>query len=441
MAYARRISVRRRSDALGHSFGSLSLPRTNVNERIELRQRSLPRRRVAIGAWLAGAFLTIALAPVGLPVRGASTATYLDFEPESASAMPGASVSLQAFVYDQDGNLFEGPDTSTHVRFFFSTGSPNDPASPGSSPDISCDTGTSGQCSVTYVAVNAGTDIICARFSGPPSLCDEPLDAPELANTADVVERIVTSMPAPTPTPAPTPAPTPTPDPTPTPTPDPTPTPTPDPTATPTPEPTSTPSPTPDPTPTATPEPTVAPTPTPTPTATPAPTVAPTPTALPTPAPTPDQTPVPTPDQPRVPTAAPAPDATTTAEVSQSATSPRRDADPDPAQPAIAAVRPNASPSARPNRPSSATPPVSLPKSPGVFDALISRVANQVSVVVRPAAAAAVASSFTFPLLLMLAVLLFLAIQARLDRRDPKLRNAPRTTAETFLPFEDEAQL
>jgi hypothetical protein len=61
--------------------------------------------------------------------------------------------------------------------------------------------------------------------------------------------------------------------------------------------------------------------------------------------------------------------------------------------------------------------------------------------VVRPAAAAAVASSFTFPLLLMLAVLLFLAIQAQLDRRDPKLRNAPRTTAETFLPFEDEAQL
>jgi hypothetical protein len=86
-------------------------------------------------------------------------------------------------------------------------------------------------------------------------------------------------------------------------------------------------------------------------------------------------------------------------------------------------------------------PPVAQPKAPGVFDALISRVANQVSVVVRPAAAAAVASTFTFPLLLMLAVLLFLAIQARLDRRDPKLRAAPQTRAETILPFEDETQL
>jgi hypothetical protein len=428
-----------------------------VNERIVLRHRSLPRRRVAIVAWLAGAVLMVALAPVGLPVRGASTATYLDFEPESASAMPGASVSLQAFVYDQDGNLFNGPDTSTHVRFFFRTGSPNDPASPGNSPDISCDTGTSGQCSVTYVAANAGTDIICARFSGPPTLCDEPLNAPELDNTADIVERIVTSMPAPTPTPAPTPAPTPsptpaptpsptpaptpspTPDPTLTPTPDPTPTPTPDPTATPTPEPTATPSPTPDPTPTPTPEPTIAPSPTPT--HAPEPTSTPTPTAVPTPDPTPDQTPDPTPDQTLAPTAAPTPDATPTADVSDPANSPRRDAGPDPARPAIAAARPDPSPSMRPTRPTSATPPLSQPKSPGLFDALISRVANQAFVVVRPAAAAAVASSFTFPLLLMLAVLLFLAIQGQLDRRDPKLRNAPRTVAETVLPFEDEAQL
>jgi hypothetical protein len=76
-----------------------------------------------------------------------------------------------------------------------------------------------------------------------------------------------------------------------------------------------------------------------------------------------------------------------------------------------------------------------------VFDALITRVASQVSYVVRPAAAAAVASTFTFPLLLMLAVLLFLAIQGQLDRRDPKLRATPRTAAETAVPFEDEAQL
>jgi hypothetical protein len=38
----------------------------------------------------------------------------------------------------------------------------------------------------------------------------------------------------------------------------------------------------------------------------------------------------------------------------------------------------------------------------------------------------------------MLAVILFLVIQSRLDGRDPKLRAAPLTIAETYLPFADE---
>jgi len=44
-------------------------------------------------------------------------------------------------------------------------------------------------------------------------------------------------------------------------------------------------------------------------------------------------------------------------------------------------------------------------------------------------------------LILMIAVLLFLLIQSRLDGRDPKLRAAPLTSAETILPFRDEDQL
>ena len=56
----------------------------------------------------------------------------------------------------------------------------------------------------------------------------------------------------------------------------------------------------------------------------------------------------------------------------------------------------------------------------------------------KPAAVAAVASTFTFPLLLMMIVLLFLLVQDRLDGRDPKLRNAPLTSADARIDFTDE---
>jgi hypothetical protein len=75
------------------------------------------------------------------------------------------------------------------------------------------------------------------------------------------------------------------------------------------------------------------------------------------------------------------------------------------------------------------------------FEAIISDVAANIRTTVKPAAAAAVATEFSFPLILMIAVLLFLLIQSRLDGRDPKLRAAPLTSAETILPFRDEDQL
>ena len=68
-------------------------------------------------------------------------------------------------------------------------------------------------------------------------------------------------------------------------------------------------------------------------------------------------------------------------------------------------------------------------------------VTDQVRATVKPAAVAAVATTFTFPLLLMVIVLGFLVVQGRMDGRDPKLRNAPMTTAETTIPFADEADL
>ena len=67
--------------------------------------------------------------------------------------------------------------------------------------------------------------------------------------------------------------------------------------------------------------------------------------------------------------------------------------------------------------------------------------AGRVAAAVRPAAAVAVATTFTFPLALMVAVLAFLALQGRVDGGDPKLRYAPRNRSETLLPFADEVDL
>jgi hypothetical protein len=68
-------------------------------------------------------------------------------------------------------------------------------------------------------------------------------------------------------------------------------------------------------------------------------------------------------------------------------------------------------------------------------------VVRGVKTVVKPTVAASVATTFSFPLALMAFVLLFLLAQSAVDRRDPKLRAASRTPAETVLGFEDEDRL
>jgi hypothetical protein len=83
-----------------------------------------------------------------------------------------------------------------------------------------------------------------------------------------------------------------------------------------------------------------------------------------------------------------------------------------------------------------------LPLDPIVIaDGVLAQAASQVAAVVRPGAAAAVATTFSFPLTLMLAVLVFLLVQRYVDRRDPKLRAAPRSTAEGLVEFKDEEGL
>jgi hypothetical protein len=82
-----------------------------------------------------------------------------------------------------------------------------------------------------------------------------------------------------------------------------------------------------------------------------------------------------------------------------------------------------------------------VPSRTGAIDGIISGVAERIRTTVKPAAAVAVATNFSFPLALMIAVLVFLLVQSRLDDRDPKLRSAPLTGGETILPFQDEDQL
>ena len=76
----------------------------------------------------------------------------------------------------------------------------------------------------------------------------------------------------------------------------------------------------------------------------------------------------------------------------------------------------------------------------GAVDAIVDFAVDGASRVLRPEAAAAVATTFGFPIALALLVLLFLLVQSRLDDRDPKLRSAPLTMADTLVAFEDDVR-
>jgi hypothetical protein len=413
------------------------------------------RRRQSMAAvWLTLLLLAAAALPfgagVGRVLAADPVATYLDLSPETATYGPGATVTLTANVYDQDGNLLTG--TSTHVRFYFSAASPNNPGSPGGNPDLDCMTGSAGTCDVTYLPAALGTDSICARFSGPPTLCDEPVGDPEMDDNVDVVEVVIEDG-GPTPTPTPTPDPTrlrlrrrsdthadpgsnadATPDP---PTPVPTPTPT-RPHADPTPIPTPTQRrrqrpPHADAPPHDPPRPDPAPTPTPTPTSDP--------TTGPTSA-TPDPTRAPAVGTVVEPTASPDVQGTVVLP------GPLEPPPPDtPSSPGIGSVSGETSggpadpPITRHSAPPAAVVPM-LGLDPAVIATImINEASIRVAALVKPAAAAAVATTFSFPLILMLAVLLFLVVQRHLDRRDPKLRASSRTGADSILEFQEEERL
>jgi hypothetical protein len=82
------------------------------------------------------------------------------------------------------------------------------------------------------------------------------------------------------------------------------------------------------------------------------------------------------------------------------------------------------------------------PAGPGaVVGQVVLSAVQHVVRAVRPEAAVAVATQFTFPLALALAVVGYLIVQGLVDRRDPKLRMAPQHAGETYLTFVAEEQL
>jgi hypothetical protein len=120
---------------------------------------------------LTAALLGALVAPgLGLPASRtvAASATTVDVSPEHGGGPTGATVTLTARVYDESGSLYVGDGSSTHVRFFFDPASPNDIDSPGNSPDLGCHTGTSGTCSVSYVAAVPGRTSSVRSSAAPP---------------------------------------------------------------------------------------------------------------------------------------------------------------------------------------------------------------------------------------------------------------------------------
>ena len=115
---------------------------------------------------------------------------------------------------------------------------------------------------------------------------------------------------------------------------------------------------------------------------------------------------------------------------------------PTPTSPTTAGLQPPPpAPPAPPTDGGPAAPPPDALLPADVVGGVLAAAVEQVATVVKPEAAALVATAFSFPLILMVAVVCFLIGQGRIDARDPKLRSAPRTPQDTVLKFREEEEL
>jgi hypothetical protein len=133
-------------------------------------------------------------------------AASVDAEPESDTNQPGENHTITAFVYDQFGGQFSGSNT-VHFEFFQGSAADGDGNTPAS-PDRSCTTQNSNQCSITYTSTRQGTDLVCVFLGSAPAMSgdnnsgtcdgegltdadDDPAgaDPPEGTDDQDVVQK------------------------------------------------------------------------------------------------------------------------------------------------------------------------------------------------------------------------------------------------------------
>ena len=164
------------------------------------------RRRASRLAALSGLLLVASVSiPLAVPTSAiAASGPRLDVTPEDGTTAQGGTVVLQASIFDTHG----APDPSGHtILFFFLSGSDNDPGGSFLHPDLTCHTGSDGDCSVSYVAAHAGEDSLLGFDADGLDWDSGSWHLPDLGRLVDVVHRTIS--PTPTPTPTPTPEPTP----------------------------------------------------------------------------------------------------------------------------------------------------------------------------------------------------------------------------------------
>ena len=88
-----------------------------------------PKTKARVGVGILAALAMVAIAPgawFAQPAIAASATSDRPVAGDGSDASVGATVVLTARVYDEDGNLYAGAGTDTHVRFYFVSGSAND---------------------------------------------------------------------------------------------------------------------------------------------------------------------------------------------------------------------------------------------------------------------------------------------------------------------------
>jgi hypothetical protein len=96
----------------------------------------------------------------------------VDAEPETPTSPTGTNHEVDATVYDQFSEPFQG---FTQIKFEFFKNSPSDTDgnTPGS-PDDTCTTLNASTCSIDFTSIDPGRDLLCVYTHGTPAMSGGP---------------------------------------------------------------------------------------------------------------------------------------------------------------------------------------------------------------------------------------------------------------------------